>query len=300
MKCRCRSTSRCCTATTTSWWSTSRTSWRRCRGVGTSRRRRSVRLRRELDLPELSPAHRLDRLTAGVLLFTARREVRGAYQTLFARGEVRKTYLARAAVDPAFEFPTDSAQPNHQASAGSYRPFEEPGEPNAETLVELSRRRPVPADAAHRPHASAAGAHGVAGPADHRRPVVSERDRRGARRLLTRRCGCWLTASSSTIRSADVCAGLSVGAVSTNDGASVDRLWQYPVKSMQGSEVDAILLGPSGVAGDRAYGFVDVETGPVGQRERLQAVRRPAGLPCEIPHPAHQRRPATPDRGHLS
>ena len=44
-----------------------------------------VRLRRELGLPELSPAHRLDRLTAGVLLFTVRREVRGAYQTLFAR-----------------------------------------------------------------------------------------------------------------------------------------------------------------------------------------------------------------------
>ena len=37
-----------------------------------------VRMRRELGLPELSPAHRLDRLTAGVLLFTARREVRGA------------------------------------------------------------------------------------------------------------------------------------------------------------------------------------------------------------------------------
>jgi tRNA pseudouridine32 synthase/23S rRNA pseudouridine746 synthase len=32
-----------------------------------------VRLRRELGLPELSPAHRLDRLTAGVLLFTTRR-----------------------------------------------------------------------------------------------------------------------------------------------------------------------------------------------------------------------------------
>ncbi|MBV8789658.1 MAG: pseudouridine synthase, partial [Mycobacterium sp.] len=64
-----------------------------------------VRLRRELGLPELSPAHRLDRLTAGVLLLTARREVRGAYQTLFSRGLVRKTYLARAAVDPACEFP---------------------------------------------------------------------------------------------------------------------------------------------------------------------------------------------------
>ncbi len=57
-----------------------------------------VRLRRDLDLPELSPAHRLDRLTAGVLLFTARREVRGAYQTMFARGLVRKTYLAHAPV----------------------------------------------------------------------------------------------------------------------------------------------------------------------------------------------------------
>ena len=41
-----------------------------------------VRLRRELGLPELSPAHRLDRLTAGVLVFTTRRELRGAYQTL--------------------------------------------------------------------------------------------------------------------------------------------------------------------------------------------------------------------------
>ncbi len=51
-----------------------------------------VRLRRQLGLDELSPAHRLDRLTAGVLMFTTHREVRGAYQTLFARGAVRKTY----------------------------------------------------------------------------------------------------------------------------------------------------------------------------------------------------------------
>jgi uncharacterized protein YcbX len=44
-------------------------------------------------------------------------------------------------------------------------------------------------------------------------------------------------------------------------GASVGRLWQYPVKSMQGNEVDEILLQTGGVAGDRAYGLVDVETG---------------------------------------
>src|SRR4051794_2525412 len=39
-----------------------------------------VRLRREFDLPELSPLHRLDRVTAGVLMFSLRPEQRGAYQ----------------------------------------------------------------------------------------------------------------------------------------------------------------------------------------------------------------------------
>jgi len=95
-----------------------------------------VRLRRELDLPELSPAHRLDRLTAGVLLFTARREIRGAYQTLFARGDVRKTYLARAAVDPAIELPT-VVRSRIIKRRGHLQAVEAPGEPNAETVVEL-------------------------------------------------------------------------------------------------------------------------------------------------------------------
>ena len=95
-----------------------------------------VRLRRSLDLPELSPAHRLDRLTAGVLVFTVRREVRGAYQTLFARGEVHKTYLARAAVDPSLSFPM--VLRNRICKQRSrLQAFVEPGEPNAETLVEL-------------------------------------------------------------------------------------------------------------------------------------------------------------------
>ena len=95
----------------------------------------TVRLRRELDLPELSPAHRLDRLTAGVLLFTARREVRGVYQTLFSRGLVRKSYLARAAVDPEVEFPK-LVRSRIIKRRGQLQAVEEPGEPNAETLVE--------------------------------------------------------------------------------------------------------------------------------------------------------------------
>jgi tRNA pseudouridine32 synthase/23S rRNA pseudouridine746 synthase len=94
-----------------------------------------VRLRRSLELPELSPAHRLDRLTAGVLLFTVRREVRGAYQTLFARGLVSKTYLAWSSSACAAVLPT-VVRSRIVKQRGRLQAFEEPGEPNAETLVE--------------------------------------------------------------------------------------------------------------------------------------------------------------------
>ncbi|OBK16688.1 pseudouridine synthase [Mycobacterium asiaticum] len=94
-----------------------------------------VRLRRELALPELSPAHRLDRLTAGVLLFTTRRELRGRYQTLFARGEVRKTYIAQAAADPGRVLPL-VVRNRIVKRRGHLQAVVEPGVPNAETLVE--------------------------------------------------------------------------------------------------------------------------------------------------------------------
>ena len=94
-----------------------------------------VRLRHELDLPELSPAHRLDRLTAGVLLFTVRREVRGAYQTMFARGEVIKTYLAVSSAEPGLVGPQVVSN-RIIKQRGVLQARIEPGEPNAETLVE--------------------------------------------------------------------------------------------------------------------------------------------------------------------
>ena len=94
-----------------------------------------VRLRRELDLPELSPAHRLDRLTAGVLLFTVRREVRGAYQTLFARGEVAKMYLAHSSAQPGLSAPQVISN-RIIKRRGVLQAQIESGEPNAETFVE--------------------------------------------------------------------------------------------------------------------------------------------------------------------
>ncbi len=94
-----------------------------------------VRLRRELKLPDLSPAHRLDRLTAGVLLFTVRPEVRGAYQTLFARGKVNKTYLAHSSAAVEVVLP-QTVRNRIVKRRGELQAVVEPGEPNAETVVE--------------------------------------------------------------------------------------------------------------------------------------------------------------------
>ncbi|OKH86177.1 pseudouridine synthase [Mycobacterium sp. ST-F2] len=93
-----------------------------------------VRLRRALGLWELSPAHRLDRLTAGVLVFTARREVRGAYQTMFASGLVSKTYLARSSAGTLAE-PVELRN-RIMKRRGSLQAVVEPGEVNAVTVVE--------------------------------------------------------------------------------------------------------------------------------------------------------------------
>ncbi|BBX83924.1 pseudouridine synthase [Mycolicibacterium aubagnense] len=96
-----------------------------------------VRMRRALGLWELSPAHRLDRLTAGVLVFTARREVRGAYQTMFASGAAAKTYLARSSAGTPAELVEPVELRNRIVKRrGSLQAVVEPGEVNAVTLVE--------------------------------------------------------------------------------------------------------------------------------------------------------------------
>ena len=93
-----------------------------------------VQLRRSLGLWELSPAHRLDRLTAGVLVFTARREVRGAYQTMFAAGAASKTYLARSSAGTLAE-PVELRN-RIVKRRGSLQAVIEPGEVNAATVIE--------------------------------------------------------------------------------------------------------------------------------------------------------------------
>lgn len=99
-----------------------------------------VRLRRDLDLPTLSPAHRLDRVTAGLLMFVVRPELRGAYQTLFRDRLVRKTYEAVAAYDAGLELPR-TVHSRIVKERGVITAQEVPGPPNAETHVELIEHR---------------------------------------------------------------------------------------------------------------------------------------------------------------
>ncbi|WP_250303305.1 RluA family pseudouridine synthase [Streptomyces sp. NBC_01387] len=95
-----------------------------------------ARLRHDLGLPALSPAHRLDRLTAGLVLFCVRPGERGAYQTLFRDRKVRKEYEAVAPYRPALVLPHTSRS-RIEKVPGIVAAFETPGEPNSETRVEL-------------------------------------------------------------------------------------------------------------------------------------------------------------------
>ncbi|WP_037670567.1 RluA family pseudouridine synthase [Streptomyces griseus] len=99
-----------------------------------------ARLRRELGIPALGAAHRLDRLTAGLVLFTVRPEERGAYQTLFRDRRVRKEYEAVAPYDPELALPR-TVRSRIVKERGSLTAREVEGEPNAVSHVELTEHR---------------------------------------------------------------------------------------------------------------------------------------------------------------
>ena len=99
-----------------------------------------VRLRQELDLPTLVPAHRLDRATAGLVLFVINPALRGAYQTLFMKRRVHKEYEAIARHDPALTLPT-VVRSRIVKERGVITAREVDGPVNAETRVELVEHR---------------------------------------------------------------------------------------------------------------------------------------------------------------
>ncbi|HEL3197535.1 TPA: pseudouridine synthase [Stenotrophomonas maltophilia] len=85
---------------------------------------------------ELVPLHRLDRLTAGLVLFSTQAATRDAYQRLFRERRIGKTYEALAPALPGLAFPL---QRDSRLVPGEpfFRMAEVPGEPNARSRIEL-------------------------------------------------------------------------------------------------------------------------------------------------------------------
>ncbi len=99
-----------------------------------------VRLKKQFDLPHLVPIHRLDRETAGVVIFSHNPASRGAYQSMFQKRVVTKVYEALAGPIEGREFPF-TYRSRMQDAEQFFVSEEVPGEPNSETLVELIERR---------------------------------------------------------------------------------------------------------------------------------------------------------------
>lgn len=102
-----------------------------------------VRLRRQLGLPTLTPLHRIDRETAGLVLFATRHDLCGPYKALFAGRQVTKQYEAIAPTLPVgcapLRFPL--TRHTHVADAEHFMQMREvpadfPGAREAQTHIE--------------------------------------------------------------------------------------------------------------------------------------------------------------------
>jgi tRNA pseudouridine32 synthase/23S rRNA pseudouridine746 synthase len=94
-----------------------------------------VRLKKKWKLAHLVPIHRLDRETAGLVLFSINPATRGDYAALFRNRSVRKLYEALAPPHPDISFPM-TRRSRIVMGAPFFRMKEVEGEPNSETHIE--------------------------------------------------------------------------------------------------------------------------------------------------------------------
>ena len=99
------------------------------------------RLQRRTGNMALTPVHRIDRDTAGIVLFSANKKTRGLYHALFARGEVDKIYHALA--DYTHPAPGSEWRVENRITRGEpwCRRKVSPGEPNARSHIQLAQVR---------------------------------------------------------------------------------------------------------------------------------------------------------------
>lgn len=95
-----------------------------------------VRLKNSLGLNNLIPIHRIDRETAGLVLFSIKPTERDAYQALFRQHEVTKHYEAIAPWREGLGFPLTRKSRIVQGEP-FFRQAEAPGESNSETHIRV-------------------------------------------------------------------------------------------------------------------------------------------------------------------
>ncbi|MDB5890694.1 MAG: pseudouridine synthase [Polaromonas sp.] len=95
-----------------------------------------VRLKNRLGLDDLVPIHRIDRETAGLVVFSVKPAERDAYQGLFRRHEVTKHYEAIAAAPVGMDFPL-VRKSRIVEDEPFFRQREVPGTPNSETHIDV-------------------------------------------------------------------------------------------------------------------------------------------------------------------
>jgi tRNA pseudouridine32 synthase / 23S rRNA pseudouridine746 synthase len=98
-----------------------------------------ARLQKRTGNAALSPAHRIDRETAGLVLFTKSVAARGAFQALFRERRIEKTYEAIAPLNESLTLPLLPFvyRSRLMRSENFMQAMTVDGDPNAETLIDV-------------------------------------------------------------------------------------------------------------------------------------------------------------------
>lgn len=95
-----------------------------------------VRLKKKLKLEHLVPIHRIDRETAGIVLFSLNSATRGLYASLFHHRKIKKVYEAQAPANPGLSFPV-KRRSRIVTGEPFFRMKEVEGQANSETYIEI-------------------------------------------------------------------------------------------------------------------------------------------------------------------
>lgn len=100
-----------------------------------------VRLKKETGLQDLTPIHRLDRETAGVIVFSHNPASRGKYQSMFQQRTMFKVYEALAPLRADLSLPLVHRSRVEEIPEQFFKMYEAEGTPNSETHISLIEAR---------------------------------------------------------------------------------------------------------------------------------------------------------------